>query len=166
VGLGDLPFLVDHVRDAARIFVLRRVGGAVREADLVLGVAEQREREVELLGEAAILLDRVETDADDLCVLRFVLEVEVPEPGTLTRSTGGVGLWVEPEDDFLAAQVGELHTVALVIDGVEVGSGIAYVQHLWFSSRECAKDSAEGHAAIVVVEPSSRRVDERILSTT
>ena len=165
--LGDLPVLVDHVGDAAGVFVFRRVGRAVRDADRFLGVAEEREGEVELLGEAAVLFDAVEADADDLRVLRLVFDVEVPEPGTLTRSTGGVGLRIEPEDDFLAAEVGELHAVALVIENVEVGSGVAWVEHLCFSSHERAQDSKEGHAAILQVAKSqSRKVSKNVIAAS
>jgi hypothetical protein len=88
VGLGDLPVLVDDVGDAPRVLVLRRLGGPVREADPAVGVAEQREGEVELLREAGVVLDVVEADAENLRVLVLVLGDEVPEPGTLTRSTG------------------------------------------------------------------------------
>jgi hypothetical protein len=39
VCFGDLPVLVDHVGDAAGVLVFRRLGGAVGQADLVIGVA-------------------------------------------------------------------------------------------------------------------------------
>jgi hypothetical protein len=133
--LRDLAVLVDHIRDAARVLVLRRLGGAVREADLVIGVAEQREGEVELLGEGGVLLLRVETDAEDEGVLRGVLIDEVPEPGTFDRSAGCVGLRVKPEHDLLAAQVAEANVVAVVIGCLEIGSGIANLQHVTSSKR-------------------------------
>jgi hypothetical protein len=129
VRLRDLSFLVDHVRDAFRVLVGRRCGGAVREADLPLGVAEQREGELELLGEVLVLFRRIEADAEDLRVLRLVLRREVPEPGTFARSTGGVGLRIEPEHDFFSAQIAELHAVAVVIDDVEVGRNFAGLEH-------------------------------------
>ena len=140
--LGDLPILVDHVRDAAGVLVFRRVGGAVRDAELAVGVTEQREGELELLGEGFVLGGGVEADAEDFDVLRFVLRQEVPEPGTLAGSAGCVGLRIEPEDDFLPAQVGEADAVAVVIDDVEVGSGIAGIQHGGLSSCQKLKDSA------------------------
>ena len=149
VRLRDLSFFVDHVGDAARVFVFRRVGRAVRDADLAIGIAQQRERELELLGEALVLVRRVEADAEDFRVLFVVLGQEVPEPGTLARSAGGVGLRVEPEDDFAAAQVGEAHAVSVVIDGFEVGSLLARLEHGGFPSRQDLHDSAKRHAAIV-----------------
>ena len=96
VRLRDLAVLVDDVGDAPRVLVFRGVSSAVREADLAIRVAEQREVEAELLGEMLVLFRRVETDAEDSGVFRFVLFGEVPEPGTLFRSTGGVGLRIEP----------------------------------------------------------------------
>ena len=155
VGLGDLAFLVDDVGDAAGVLVLGGVGGTVGETDLAFGVAEQGEGEVELFGEAAVRFDGIEADAQDLRVLGLELHVEVPEPGTLTRSTRGVGLRIEPEHDFLAAPVGELHAIAVVIDDVEIGSGLAGLKHFRFSSQQGAQDTAEGHG-----EHCSRRVDE------
>jgi len=105
MGLGDLPFLIDDVGDAAGEFVFRGIAGSVGEADLPLRVAEQRERKFELFGEGLVFPGRVEAGAEDLRVLRFVLGREVPEPGTFFRSAGCVGFRIEPEHDFLAAQV-------------------------------------------------------------
>jgi hypothetical protein len=149
VCLGDLSFFVDHVGDAACVLVFRGVRRAVRDADGLLRVAEQGEGEIELLREVAILVDGIEADAEDLRVFGLVFGVEVPEPGTLTRSTRGVGLGIEPEHDLLPEIVGEAHPVALVVGDVEVGSAIAGIQHLRFSSKDHVDDATKGHAAIV-----------------
>jgi hypothetical protein len=135
VRLGDLAVLVDHVRDPARVLVFRRVGGAVCDADLAVGVAEERERKVILLRELRVVLDAVEADADDLRVLLVVLRREVPEPGTLGRSASGIGLRIEPEHELLAAEVAELHAISVVIDRLEIRRGIAYIQHLSTSEK-------------------------------
>ena len=63
--LRDLPVLVDDVRDPFRVLVLRGARCAVRESDLSIGVAQQREGEVELLGELRVCGDVIETDAED-----------------------------------------------------------------------------------------------------
>jgi len=134
--LRDPAVLVDHVCDAARVLVARFFRGAVREADLVVGVAEELEGEVELLFEAGVFLLRVEADAEDDGVLRFVLADEVPEPGTFDGSARCVGLRIEPEHDFLAAQVAEANRVAVVILRFEIGSLISGIQHVGlFSNR-------------------------------
>src|SRR5207244_10005487 len=93
------------VGDALRVLIGRTRGRAVGHADLALGVAQKREREVELLRELRVGLLVVEGDAEDFRVLLLVLRGEVPEPGTLGRSARGVGLRIEPEDD-LAAEIG------------------------------------------------------------
>lgn len=130
MGLRDLAVLVDHVRDALRVLGIRGVRGAVREADAAIGVAEEREVELELFGEGAILLDGVEADAEDLRVFGFVLRIEVPEPGTFTRSTGSVGFRIEPEHDFLSAESGKRHAVAVIVEHVEVRCGVSRLQHV------------------------------------
>jgi len=144
--LYDLPFLVDEIRDAAGVLVFRGVARAVGEADLPVGVADQREGKVELRGEALVVFALVEADADDLCVLRFVLVAEVPEPGTLRGSAGCVGLRIEPEDDFLSAKVAETDGVAVMIDSFEIGGDVARLQHARTSCErlpsetQCARD--------------------------
>jgi hypothetical protein len=146
VRLRDPAVLVDDVRDPSREGIRRRVGRGVRDADLPIGVAQQREGKVELFGEAAILLDTVEADADDLRVLGLVLEVEVPEPGTFPRSTGCVGLRIKPEHDFLAPQVGKLDAIPLMIDGIEFRSSSTNLEHARFSSEKSFDDADERHA--------------------
>ena len=127
--LGDLAVLIDHIGNALRVLIFGAARGAVRDPDLALRVTEQREGKVELLRELAVLLDRVEADAEDLDVLRFVLLDRVPEPGTLERSAGCVGLRVEPEHDLHAAVIAELPALAEVIGHVEIGGLIANVEH-------------------------------------
>jgi hypothetical protein len=126
---GDAAVLVDDVRDAAGVFVLVGLGGAVGEADLVVDVAEQRIGEVELGGEAGVLFGSVEADTEDLGVLGCELIVEVPEPGPFERSARCIGLRVEPEDDLLAAQLAQLDAPAVVIRNVEVRREIANLEH-------------------------------------
>jgi len=127
--LRDFAFLVDHVCDAFRVLGGRRVGGAVGEADLAAGVAEEGEGEAELFGEALVVVRRVEADAEDLRVFRLVLRVEVPEPGTFFRSAGGIGFRIEPEHDLPAAQFAELHAIAVVIGDVEIRGRVAGLEH-------------------------------------
>jgi hypothetical protein len=149
VGLGDLPVFVDHVGDAAGVFVFFGLAGAVGQADLVVRVAEEGEGEVVLFGESLVLGLRVETDAEDLRVLRFVLGLEVPEPGTFARSAGCVGLRVEPEDDSLSTQIAKADGIAVVIGGFEIGSGLARLEHACLPTGHGSDDAANRHAAIL-----------------
>ncbi len=148
--LRDLAVFVDDVGDAAGVFVFRRIGGSVGDADLAFGVAEEGEGEVVFFGEALVFFGAVEADAEDTGVFLFVLAVEVPEPGTFARSAGGVGFRIEPEHDLLAAQIGQAHAIALMIENVEVGSVIARLEHFSLPAKHSLQDSFERHADIVV----------------
>ena len=129
IDLRDAPVFVDHVRDAPGELVLRRVGRAIGQADLAIGIAEQRERELVLFRELRAVLGLVEADAEDLGVFRFVFVDEVPEPGPFQRSPRCVGLGKEPEHDFLAAKVLQLHAALTMIGSLEIGRRIANLQH-------------------------------------
>jgi hypothetical protein len=133
--LGDLPVLVDDVCDPFRVLILLRIRGAVRESDLAIGVAQQREREVELLGELRVCGDVIETDAEDRGVLRLVLGDEVPEPGTLGRSAGCVSLRIKPEHDLAPAQIVQRDFVAAMIGHLKIWSLVANVEHASSSER-------------------------------
>jgi hypothetical protein len=150
--LGDLPLLVDDIRDPFRVLVLRRLGRAVRDPDLAIGVAQQREGEVVLLGELRVRGDVIETDAEDRSVLRLVLGDEVPEPGTLGRSAGCVGLRIKPEHDLAPAQIVQRNLAAAMIGHLEVRSLVANVQHASSSERLQYEPqfACQRHAAIVV----------------
>lgn len=144
--------LVDDVGDALRVFVARRIRGAVRDADAAIGVAKQREREVELLRKSGVVRDVVEARAENRRVLFLVFADEVPEPGTLFRSARCVGLRIEPEHHFASAQIMQRDGVAVVIRNFEIGSFVANLQHSPSSQRLQCEPQRTGkrHSAIVV----------------
>jgi hypothetical protein len=127
--LRDDAVGIDEVRDAFGIALGARRRRAVGEADLAVGVAQQSEREVELLGEVAVLVDGVEADPEDLDVLAREVFGLIAEPATLDRSTRRVGLRVEPEDHVVAAEIGEPDGGAAVIGDLEVGGFGAWGEH-------------------------------------
>ena len=130
VHLRDLAVLVDDVGDPFRVLVLRRVGGAVGDADLAVGVAQQREGKIELLRETGVVGGVVEACAEDGRVLFFVLVDEVPEPGTLGRSARGVGLRIEPEHDLAAAQIVQGDGLPVMVCHFKIGSFVTNIEHL------------------------------------
>jgi hypothetical protein len=134
MDLRDASLLINQVRDAAGVLILGRVRRAVRQADLVVGVAKQRKVELLFFREFLIGFYAVEAGADDLRVLRGVVAGEVPEPETFCGSARCVGLGKEPQDDFLSAKVAELDAAAEMIGRFEVRSGITDLQHGWTSS--------------------------------
>ena len=129
-----MPFLdpairVDHHADACRAFGgvdVRAVGGA----DLPVGVADQREVEVELLGEGLVLGGAVERRAEDDGALGIVVGLEVAEPATFRRSARRVGLRVEPQHDLLALQLGQRDRLSRVIATGEVWRFVAGLEHI------------------------------------
>src|SRR4029453_11836258 len=94
--------------------------GAVGGADRAVGVADQREVEVEFLSEGFVLGRRVERGPEDDGVLGVVLGLQVAEPATLGGSARGVGLGIEPQHDRLALVVRQLHGVAVLIAPGEI----------------------------------------------
>jgi hypothetical protein len=128
--LRDAAFLVDQVRDPLRVFVRWRSGSPVGQADFAIGVAEKWEGEFEFLGEVGVGFDVVETRAEDGGVLRFVLVDEVPEPGTLGRSAGCVGLRIKPEHDLAAAQIVQSNGLPVMILHFKIGSLVTNIEHL------------------------------------
>ena len=104
VDLLDFSVGGNDVGDAPRVAVRRLVARPVREAHLPIGVTEQREVELELLGKFLVVFDRVEADAEDLRVLRFVFTGSITEPASLGRSARCVSGRVEPKDNALTLE--------------------------------------------------------------
>jgi hypothetical protein len=132
--LRDASFLVDQVRDASCVLIFWGLGRTVRQTDLVVGIAQQREIELLLLREFLIRFDAVEAGAEDLGVFAGVIGGEVSEPEAFSGSAGCVGLRKEPQHDFLSAIVAELHTAAGVIGSLELRSRVTDFQHRRASS--------------------------------
>ena len=96
VGLHDLAVAIDQVANAVGALGVSTVAGAVEQAHFAARVAEKREVEVEFLGKGAVVVFRVEADAENSRVLVFVSPDLVTEPATLRRSPGCIGFRVEP----------------------------------------------------------------------
>ena len=86
--LLDASVRADHVSDAPWVGVAGGVTGAVGETHAPVDVAQEREGESLLLGEAPVGLGRVEGDAQDLDAERLEIADSVTEPAALARSTG------------------------------------------------------------------------------
>src|SRR5437870_3871206 len=106
--------LVDETRDAPRRARRAVIGGAVREGEALVGVAEEREGQGELPGEGSVVLRRVEARPEDHRVQGLEVADSITESDALGRSAGRVGLREEVEQDLLAAQRCEAHASAVV----------------------------------------------------
>lgn len=129
VGAENLPLLVDQVRDALGVSGADILAGSIGEAELSIGVAEQRKREVELLRKRCVLLGSVEARAEDRDILCCEFGGSVTEPLSLDRSTRGIGLRVEPEQHFLAPQATERDGRSIVRRNVKIGRFRSSLQH-------------------------------------
>jgi hypothetical protein len=122
VHLCDLPFRVDEKR-----LPLRDTEGeadSVELDDFAVLVRKEAERQLVLLREFPLRLDGVFRDAEDDGVLRE-LRAFVTEGLGFDRSTGGVGLRKEIEDDALAPQVRERHAPPVLVLQREIRSLVA-----------------------------------------
>jgi hypothetical protein len=136
----DLALLVDQIADAIGVAGFRIIAGAIRDADLTVGVAQQREGKVEFLGEGGIVLNRVEAGAQNDGVEGVEIGLLIAEPATFNRSTRGIGFRVEPEQHLLAAQVRQRQGRALVRLHSEVRGGVSDLEHGAFSLwPQCAR---------------------------
>jgi len=111
--LADHASRIDQERRALHARVLRPVLAlalgerAVRVAELLIRVREQRERQPQLAGERAVGLDRVAVDADDLRAGLLELGVSIAELRRLVRSAAGVVFGIEPQNEPAAAELVE-----------------------------------------------------------
>jgi hypothetical protein len=147
--LRDVPVLVDDVRDPFRVLVLRRISSAVCQSDLPIRIAQQRKREVILLGELRVRGRVIEADAEHRGVLRFILRAEVPEPGTLGGSPRCIGLRIKPKHDLASAQISQRDRAPAMIAHLKIRSLVANLEHASSSERTQYKPqlACQRHAA-------------------
>ena len=129
VELEDAPFLVDQARHPLRRACRRVVGGAERDAETPVRVAEQREGEGELLREGGVVGGRVEAGAENRGVQLLEVADSITESVALGGSAGGVGFREEPEQHLPPAEVPERDRSAVARGGGEIRGGIAGLQH-------------------------------------
>src|SRR4029079_5309599 len=102
---------------------------AVALRQLVAGIGQEREREAVLLPEPRVRLLAVGADPEHQGA-RFPEGVPgVADPTCLLRAAGRVVALVEVQDDLLPARVGEPHRVAFLGRQLEVGCGLALLDH-------------------------------------
>jgi hypothetical protein len=129
VCLLDVTVRVDPIADALGMLRAFLVACAVRQAYRARGIAQEREVEVELLRERAILLSGIETDAENLDVLIGVLLNFVAEPATFLGSPRGIGFGIEPQNDVVALEIGESKRVPQVVLEFERGRRLSGLDH-------------------------------------
>lgn len=125
VDLADDADWIDEERMPLRIVVVPvagRAGNFVLASDDAVDVAEQRIAETLSDGEVEIFRRSVERGADDEAVGGGEANGAVTQRLTLNRSTRRRRLGIPPQQDPVAAQIGEPDDVALLIRQGELGS--------------------------------------------
>jgi len=125
----DLALLIDEEADAIGIARLRIGAGAIRQAELAVGIAEQFVGKIELLGEGGVSLDTIETDAEDYDASLLEIGVVVAEPATLDGSARGISLGIEPQQNLAAAQSGQRDRIAVMREDGKIRRLIADIEH-------------------------------------
>ena len=95
-GLSYAPIGADNIGDAFGVLSVGRIARAISHTYFSFCVAEQSEREIELLGESAILFYGVKADSKYLSVFIRILLDSVAEPYAFGSATGRVGFWIKP----------------------------------------------------------------------
>ncbi len=107
IRFGDFPLFINEVTNPARVAGLGVIAGAISEAEAPLGVAQERKRKIIFARKRGVLVYRVKTDPENLNITGAELVYVVAKPAAFRRSAGRVGLWVEPQEHFLALQFRE-----------------------------------------------------------
>ena len=124
VALHDRPFGIDqvaHPLGEVGELVARVPGGFVGRAHRLVGVAQQSEREVELVAEGLVVGRRVERDAEDVAVQFGEALGLVTQALSLKRSTGCVGLGIPPQQYPVAPLRRQRERLPVVVGDREVG---------------------------------------------
>ena len=95
----------------------------------MLGVGQERERELVLLLELHVRGDGVRADAEDDGAALAELAERVADPAGLGGAARSVVLRVEVEDDRLPPERGERHRLVAVGLELEVGCGLTFLDH-------------------------------------
>ena len=119
----------DDNRDAFRILGAVIGSCTKRNAQLFVGVAQQRIGEVKLLPERAVLFDGVKRHATDGRFLRIKLGLQITEALAFNRSTRRVGFGIEPQDERFAGEVLQRASIAFVVGDREIWSRGAEFEH-------------------------------------
>jgi len=126
-SVRDDTVLVDDVGDATG---KTGTSSAIRLAQDMIGVAQQREGQTSPGSKRVVLGYRVKTGPEDLHVMLGKGIVEVTEPAPFGRSSAGVGFGIKPQHHLLATEICQVHSGAIVGCGGKVWCLGANCEHL------------------------------------
>src|SRR5262245_17415777 len=87
---------------------------AIRLAQDMVCITQQREGQASVGGEGFIVCNRVKTGPENLYVALRQSVIEITEPAPFGGSASGVGFGIKPQHNFLAAQICQVHAGTIV----------------------------------------------------
>lgn len=106
------------VRPTVELFLLPDL---VRLGDAVIGIGDQPEGQVMLVGEASVRANRIRTDADDDRIVTSQTFHRIAELARLARAPAGVVFWIEVQHDPFAGVVAESKGLSVLIGSCKFG---------------------------------------------
>lgn len=98
---------------------------------------------MELLGEGAILVYRVDGNAEHANTTGFIVLDSITESIALLRSAWGIGDRVKPQHIALAGKILRLHRVSGVVEQGKSWSGCARREHGRFALEQTTQEGAK-----------------------
>jgi hypothetical protein len=133
IGICDricnVPVGTDYIRNPLGCAILFRFTSAISDADLPLGVTQERVRKEFVIRKLLIRSDIIGAATENLNILPFKIVDSITESLALSRSATGAGTRVKPHHDSLAFIVTQPNRVAFVIENFKVRGLVPYVQH-------------------------------------
>jgi len=139
----NLAIRAHHIGVSRGVLILGGARRAIGSTHFTAGVAQQRKRELKLLGEGTIVFDGVERNTANCDPLgRKVLD-SITESMALFRSARCIGFGVEPQHDTLACEIREAAFVAHMVHDPKFGSRGASLKHLGTATEDAAEEGTE-----------------------
>jgi hypothetical protein len=142
-GLLDLAIRPDDKGVALGVLVFCARHGSIGQSKFLFGVTKEREVEVELLREGAILFYGVYGDTEHANAAGFIVLDSITESIALLGSARRIGDRIKPQHVALTGKILRLHRCAGVVKQGERWSGCARSQHGGFSLEQTTQEGAK-----------------------
>ena len=100
--VGNDAVLIDNIGDATR---QTGAPGAIRFAQDMLRIAQERETEAGIVGKSSVVFDRIKAHAENVHVALCKGVIEGEEPAPFGGSPPGAGFGIKPQDDLFSTEI-------------------------------------------------------------
>ena len=122
----DHTVLVDQETHAVELRRGRRRARAVCERATATAIAQQRKAKIVTLRELGVFFGRVIAHSNDADIVLVEVRLMVAKAAALEGASGSAGLEIEPEQDFVAAEIGKRELAAIMGRQCEIGSRLSW----------------------------------------